>query len=79
MDSGPVDGGESPKGAMNTFRNVLFWMHLICGVAAGAVVFIMSITGVALTYEKQMQRWADGYRAEPPSAGSARLGRVAHG
>ena len=58
---------------MKAFRKVIFWMHLICGLVAGIVVFIMSITGVALTYEKQMLRWADGYRVEAP-AGAAKLG-----
>ena len=44
---------------MKTFRTVLFWMHLACGVLAGVVVLIMSVTGVALTYEKQMLEWSD--------------------
>jgi uncharacterized iron-regulated membrane protein len=41
------------------FRKVLFWMHLTAGIFAGIVVFIMSITGVLLTYEKQLLAWAD--------------------
>ena len=44
---------------MKSFRTVLFWMHLACGVAAGVVVLIVSVTGVALTYEKQMLEWSD--------------------
>jgi uncharacterized iron-regulated membrane protein len=44
---------------MKSFRTVLFWMHLACGVIAGIVVLIMSVTGVSLTYEKQMLEWAD--------------------
>jgi uncharacterized iron-regulated membrane protein len=35
-------------------RKVLFWLHLIAGCAAGIVVLIMSATGVALTYERQI-------------------------
>jgi uncharacterized iron-regulated membrane protein len=56
------------------FRKVLFWMHLTAGTVAGVVVLIMSITGVALMYEKQMMQWADqrGYLAEPPSEASRR-------
>ncbi len=42
-----------------SFRKVIFWVHLLCGVITGIVIFIMSITGVALTYEKQMTAWAD--------------------
>ncbi|MBL8174539.1 MAG: PepSY domain-containing protein [Bryobacterales bacterium] len=35
-------------------RKILFWLHLAAGCAAGLVVFIMSVTGVALTYERQI-------------------------
>ena len=40
-------------------RRIIFWTHLIVGVTAGLVVLIMSVTGVLLTYEKQMLAWAD--------------------
>lgn len=40
-------------------RAVLFWTHLTAGVVTGAIILIMSVTGVLLTYEKQMLRWAD--------------------
>ena len=55
-------------------RTVLFWLHLSCGVAAGAVILIMSTTGVLLTYQRQITAWADmrGYRHEP-AAGAERL------
>ncbi|MEY4634923.1 MAG: hypothetical protein RJA55_721 [Acidobacteriota bacterium] len=52
---------------MKTFRSAIFWMHLIAGVAAGVVVLIMSVTGVALTYEKQMLEWADRNAWTAPS------------
>lgn len=58
---------------MQGFRNLIFWLHLICGVSGGLVIFIMSITGVALTYEKQMLRWADGFHIQPPSDQAQRL------
>lgn len=59
---------------MNRFRSVLFWLHLAAGVLAAAVVLIMSITGVALTYEKQVLEWADRRAwSAPPSTGSERL------
>ena len=53
---------------MKTFRSVLFWIHLACGLAAGVVIFIMSVTGVALTYEKQMIEWADRRAWTAPSS-----------
>lgn len=57
---------------MKTFRSVLFWMHLACGAAAGVVILIMCVTGVALTYEKQMLEWADRRAWTAPSPSDAR-------
>jgi uncharacterized iron-regulated membrane protein len=58
---------------MKLFRTVLFWMHLATGVVAGLVILVMCVTGVVLTYEKQMLEWVDGRaRSVPPSA-DARL------
>ncbi len=55
---------------MKSFRTVLFWAHLVAGATAGIVILIMSITGVALTYEKQVIEWADR-RAAAPALGRA--------
>lgn len=52
---------------MKTFRTVVFWCHLLTGLVAGVVIFIMSVTGVLLTYEKQMMAWANK-RAHPVAA-----------
>ena len=49
-------------------RTLLFWPHLIAGVVAGAVILVMSVTGVVLTYERQLNEWANSdYRSVPPS------------
>ncbi|HEU4723295.1 MAG TPA: PepSY-associated TM helix domain-containing protein [Gemmatimonadaceae bacterium] len=57
---------------MKAFRTLVFWLHLLTGITVGIVVLIMSVTGVLLTYEKQMLRWADARalerRAPSPSA-----------
>lgn len=46
-------------------RSIVFWAHLLVGVLAGLVILMMSITGVLLTYERQLVAWAeDGYVAE---------------
>ncbi len=60
---------------MKLFRKVIFWCHLVAGVFAGLVIFIMSVTGVLLTYERQLIAWADvrGYQVSRPSEGAARL------
>ena len=55
---------------MKSFRTVLFWIHLAVGALAGIVIFIMSVTGVALTYEKQVIEWADR-RAAAHAVGTA--------
>jgi uncharacterized iron-regulated membrane protein len=57
---------------MKTFRSGIFWVHLAVGAAAGLVVLIMSVTGVALTYEKQMLEWADRRAWTAPSPVDAR-------
>lgn len=41
------------------FRKTLFWIHLAVGVTAGLVVLMMSVTGVLLTYERQIVAWVD--------------------
>lgn len=50
-------------------HKVVFWLHLISGIVTGIVVLIMSLTGVALTYQKQMTAWADKnlYAVSAPS------------
>ena len=30
-------------------RKILFWLHLVAGCVAGAIVMVMSLTGVLLT------------------------------
>jgi uncharacterized iron-regulated membrane protein len=59
---------------MRKFRAILFWLHLVTGVTAALVILIMSVTGVLLTYQRQMQYWADtrSFRAEP-TPGTSRL------
>jgi uncharacterized iron-regulated membrane protein len=53
-------------------RSFIFWPHLIAGVTAGLVIFLMCVTGVLLTYERQLIAWADsGFRSIKP-AGDAR-------
>lgn len=60
---------------MKQFRTVVFWCHLAAGLFAGVVVVIMSVTGVLLTYQRQITAWADvrGLEAGPPAAGAQRL------
>src|SRR5262245_230249 len=56
-------------------RKVFFWMHLAAGCAGGVVILLMSLTGVLLTYERQIVAWAErgSFRADPPSPGAPRM------
>jgi uncharacterized iron-regulated membrane protein len=55
-----------------TLRTLIFWPHLIAGVLGGAVILLMSATGVLLTYERQLIAWSD--RAfTSTAAGASRL------
>lgn len=57
-----------------TLRTLIFWPHLIAGVIAGVLVLTMSVTGVILTYERQLIAWSDSHlRSTPPAAGASRL------
>ncbi|HVX66493.1 MAG TPA: PepSY-associated TM helix domain-containing protein [Bryobacteraceae bacterium] len=59
-----------------TLRKLVFWTHLAAGCVAGAVVLVMSVTGVLLAYQRQVIAWADrGFRSVPLPAG--RLGMEA--
>jgi uncharacterized iron-regulated membrane protein len=53
--------------SLRVLRSLLFWLHLTAGIAVAAIILIMSVTGVALTYQRQMQYWADTrhFRAAP--------------
>lgn len=52
-------------------RKTIFWIHLICGVTAGLVILMMSVTGVLLTYERQILDVA-GPSVEVPAGGVRR-------
>src|SRR5262245_1350680 len=54
-------------------RSTIFWVHLVCGVAAGLVVLLMSVTGALLTYERQILAWADRTTYPAPAPDAKRL------
>lgn len=54
---------------MKIFRKILFWLHLTAGLFAGIVIFIMSVTGAALSFEKNIAEFFERdqrYVAAPP-------------
>jgi uncharacterized iron-regulated membrane protein len=56
-----------------TVRKAIFWTHLTTGVIAALVVAMMSITGVLLTYDRQIKDWADRNFYEIDGATESRL------
>ena len=59
-------------------RSFIFWPHLIAGVLAGSVILLMCVTGVLLTYERQLIAWADsGFRSVRPAGDAAPLSMAA--
>jgi uncharacterized iron-regulated membrane protein len=55
-------------------RSLIFWPHLIAGVVAGVVILLMCVTGVLLTYERQLIAWADsGFRSVSPGTATTPL------
>jgi uncharacterized iron-regulated membrane protein len=54
-----------------SLRTLVFWLHLLVGVIAGAVILFMSVTGVILAFEPQITEWLEHDRRviiPPPDA-----------
>lgn len=61
---------------MKKLRKLIFWCHLIAGVSAGLVILVMSVTGVLLTFERQIIDFAEREMriVQRPTPDVARLG-----
>ena len=59
-----------------TFRQVLFWLHLVAGTVCGLVIAVLCLTGTALAFEKELTAWAerDARRVAAPLPGTTRVG-----
>jgi len=59
---------------MKLLHKIIFWSHLLAGVVAGLVIFVMSSTGVILMYESQITDYVErNVRRVIPSADGRRL------
>lgn len=56
-------------------RKLFFWLHLVAGVIAGIVILIMSVTGAAIAFEKDLVAKAEQEvrKVAAPAPGAARL------
>jgi uncharacterized iron-regulated membrane protein len=44
---------------MKKFRTILFWMHLVSGLTAGVIIFVMCVTGALLAFERQIIEYSE--------------------
>lgn len=60
---------------MKLFRQIIFWAHLVTGLAAGLVIAILCFTGAALAFEQELVAWTerDVRRVVPPAPDASRL------
>jgi uncharacterized iron-regulated membrane protein len=59
---------------MKRFRKTIFWTHLVTALIAGVVIFIMSVTGALLAFERNIIEFAErGARYVAASEDSQRL------
>jgi uncharacterized iron-regulated membrane protein len=59
---------------MKLLHKIIFWSHLLAGVVAGLVIFLMSSTGVLLMYESQITDYVErNVRRVIPSTDGTRL------
>ena len=56
-----------------SLHKLLYWPHLISGVLAAILILIMSVTGVLLTYERQIIAWAESDYDRPVAAQTSPL------
>src|SRR5262245_14085095 len=56
-------------------RKIIFWLHLTAGAVAGTVIFVMSVTGVLLAFERQIIAFLerDTRMVTPPVSDAPRL------
>lgn len=54
-------------------RKIVFWLHLVAGLVAGAIIAIMSFTGAVLAFEHEIVEWTarDVRRVEVPASTTA--------
>ena len=67
--------GSVGEGRSLPLRRIIFWLHLVTGVVAGLIIFVMSATGVLLAFERQIVAFAERNirTGQPPAPGVSRL------
>ena len=57
---------------MKRFRAVIFWVHLVAGLAGAIAIMVMSVTGALLAFQPQILATLERQvrQVDPPAAGS---------
>lgn len=60
---------------MRKFRKIIFWLHLISGLSAGILIFIMCVSGAFLSFEPNILDFAESgmKNVQPASSDAKRL------
>ena len=56
-----------------SLQRSLFWAHLCAGAVIGVVVLVMCVTGIGLTFERQIDQMGDRQSRVAVSPGPTRL------
>jgi len=52
---------------MRLVKKTIFWLHLVAGIAAGLVVLILGLTGVIMSFERQILESNTGVTVKKPA------------
>lgn len=58
---------------MKLARKILFWTHLVVGIAIGLGVAFMAVTGIMMAFQPQIVAWAEGANGAPPTPAAQKL------
>jgi len=51
------------KSTRKSLRRLLFWSHLVCGLAVGLVILLLSVTGAMLAFKRPFMNYLDHQQA----------------
>jgi uncharacterized iron-regulated membrane protein len=54
-------------------RTILFWLHLAGGAIAGVLILLIAVTGITISFERQISTAVNGFSITVP-AGASKLG-----
>lgn len=52
---------------MRLVKKFIFWVHLVAGISAGLVILVLGLTGVIMSFERQILEANPGVTVKPPA------------